>query len=155
LGSKRSRNCFRRLMNLAPVMRTAVLVLFLVLSLVARADEVVGRRLHLLPPTIELSSPESRQTVVAQWQISEQFEGEAAKGVTLESSDESVVKIEEGQAVPAGNGKAKIVANVDGKTALADVTVSGMEKPFQWNFRNHVESVLSKQGCNAGSCHGA
>jgi hypothetical protein len=30
-----------------------------------------------------------------------------------------------------------------------------MDQPFQWSFRNHVESVLSKQGCNAGSCHGA
>ena len=30
-----------------------------------------------------------------------------------------------------------------------------MDKPFQWSFRNHVESVLSKQGCNGGACHGA
>lgn len=140
-------------MKLAPAMRTVVLVLVLALS--ARADDARSSRLQLLPPTIELSSAESQQTIVAQWQSGEQFEGQAAKGVTLESSDESVVKIEEGQAVPAGNGKAKITANVDGKTAMADVTVSGMEKPFQWSFRNHVESVLSKQGCNAGSCHGA
>ena len=30
-----------------------------------------------------------------------------------------------------------------------------MEKPFAWSFRNHVESVLAKTGCNSGACHGA
>src|SRR5213076_3213745 len=76
-------------------------------------------------------------------------------GLELRSGDETVVKIEDGMAVPVGNGTAKITATVDGKSATADVVVSGMDRPFQWSFRNHVESVLSKQGCNAGSCHGA
>ena len=30
-----------------------------------------------------------------------------------------------------------------------------MAKPFSWSFRNHVESVFSKAGCNSGACHGA
>ncbi len=30
-----------------------------------------------------------------------------------------------------------------------------MDQPFTWSFRNHVESVLSKSGCNSGACHGA
>ncbi len=30
-----------------------------------------------------------------------------------------------------------------------------MEKPFTWSFRNHVESVFAKTGCNSGACHGA
>ena len=30
-----------------------------------------------------------------------------------------------------------------------------MSVPFAWSFRNHVEPVLAKQGCNSGACHGA
>ena len=30
-----------------------------------------------------------------------------------------------------------------------------MSEPFAWSFRNHVEPVLAKQGCNSGACHGA
>ena len=30
-----------------------------------------------------------------------------------------------------------------------------MDKPFEWSFRNHVEPVLAKAGCNSGACHGA
>src|SRR5690242_10517510 len=88
-------------------------------------------KLVILPSGIELTTHESRQIIVAQWQLAEQFEGQAAKGLMLESSDESVVRIEEGQAVPIGNGTARITATVDGKTAVADVSVSGMDKPFQ------------------------
>ncbi len=30
-----------------------------------------------------------------------------------------------------------------------------MDRGFDWSFRNHVEPVLAKQGCNSGACHGA
>jgi uncharacterized protein DUF1553/uncharacterized protein DUF1549 len=111
-------------------------------------------KLALLPSDIVLSNPASRQTIVAQWASGEQLQGQAAKAA-FRSRDESVVRIEDGLAVPVANGKAKITAQLDGQTATAEVTVTGMDQPFAWSFRNHVESVLSKQGCNAGSCHGA
>ncbi len=37
----------------------------------------------------------------------------------------------------------------------AKVVVSGMNRPFEWSFRNHVEPMLAKLGCNSGACHGA
>ncbi len=37
----------------------------------------------------------------------------------------------------------------------ATSTVEAMDEPFTWSFRNHVESVFSKAGCNLGACHGA
>ena len=119
-----------------------------------QAGEGIDRQIRLLPAQIELYSPEARQTLVAQWQTGDQIQ-QQAKNVELKSTDESVVRIEEGKAAPVANGKATITASIDGQTATAEVTVSGMDKSFAWSFRNHVESVLSKQGCNAGSCHGA
>ena len=41
------------------------------------------------------------------------------------------------------------------QTATAKVVVDGMSDPFAWSFRNHVEPILAKQGCNSGACHGA
>src|SRR4030095_11247418 len=69
--------------------------------------------------------------------------------------DEKVVKIADGAAIPVGDGAATIIARVGDQSATATVSVSRFDQPFAWSFRNHVESVLSKQGCNAGSCHGA
>src|SRR5256884_4574747 len=40
-------------------------------------------------------------------------------------------------------------------SASALVTVSAMDKPFDWSFRNHIQPILAKNGCSAGACHGA
>jgi hypothetical protein len=85
--------------------------------------------------------------------------GQAAVGqltnVTFRSSDTNIVRVEAGIVVPVSNGKAEVSLEHDGATAVADVTVVGMEKPVQWSFRNQVQPVLAKAGCSAGACHGA
>lgn len=118
-------------------------------------EEPAPRQLVLLPPRVELAGPGMRQTLVAQWRSGDAFLGQATRGVTWASSDERVVQIVEGQAVPRRNGRATLTARCDGQVATAEVRVQGMDRPASWSFRNHVESVLSKQGCNGGACHGA
>lgn len=122
------------------------------------------RQLVLLPKAIALSSVEARQTLVVQWQAAgpsdpaarEHFlEQAAGADVEFASSNDKVVKVEAGVASPVGNGQATITASVGEQTATATVVVTNFDQPFAWSFRNHVESVLSKQGCNTGACHGA
>jgi hypothetical protein len=81
--------------------------------------------------------------------------GQVQDGVSLASDRPEVVAIEEGFAVPKQIGTAVISASAGGSTATAEVTVTGMEQPFTWSFRNHVQSVLAKAGCSSGACHGA
>ena len=133
--------------------------LIIVFGLVTTASTqfvwAADRTLEILPKTVTLSSSESRQLIVAEWREDETFAGQANNELKLTSSDAAIVKIDGVLAVPVGNGRATITAVVDGHRATAEVIVTGMDKPFQWSFRNHVESVLSKQGCNGGACHGA
>ncbi|MCI0359928.1 MAG: DUF1553 domain-containing protein [Planctomycetaceae bacterium] len=109
----------------------------------------------MLPPDVPLGSPEARQILIVQRQNEGQFLGQATDGVAFSSSDEKVVRVEGSTAIPVGNGTATITAKVGDESAAAHVVVTNMDQPIQWSFRNHVESVLSKQGCNAGACHGA
>ncbi|HEX4122356.1 MAG TPA: DUF1549 and DUF1553 domain-containing protein [Verrucomicrobiae bacterium] len=39
--------------------------------------------------------------------------------------------------------------------AAAECGAADAQKPVQWSFRNDVQPVLAKSGCNAGACHGA
>jgi uncharacterized protein DUF1549/uncharacterized protein DUF1553 len=110
--------------------------------------------LILFPSPVAVHGPESRQHLLAQQNAGGHFLAQA-KDVAFTSSDDKVVRIENAVAIPVANGKATITAKAGDKTATTEVTVSGMDQPFTWSFRNHVESVLSKQGCNAGACHGA
>lgn len=118
------------------------------------AAEPAQRSLTILPPQVALFGKESRQLLVAQWHSGTTVLTQASDA-QFTSSDEKVVRVKDGVALPVANGKATITADVAGQQASVEVTVTGMDEPFQWSFRNHVESVLSKSGCNGGACHGA
>jgi hypothetical protein len=144
-------------MNYAPFRSRCLLPALLLATLMSAmplAAQDATPKLELLPAAIELTTSQSRQTLVAQWRLASAYQRQASDAV-LSSSDEKVVRIENGVALPAGNGEAAITARAGDATATAQVKVSGYDEPFQWSFRNHVESVLSKQGCNGGACHGA
>src|SRR4030095_14017819 len=135
--------------------RYGITAMMLVSCPILTGAQDLETKLVLLPTEIALSSPEARQTLVVQRQVGSQFHGQVAAGVEYSSSNEKVVRVEGGTAIPVANGSATITTRVGDASATASVVVSNMDESFQWCFRNHVESVLSKQGCNAGSCHGA
>src|SRR5690348_2052706 len=85
--------------------------------------QAADKQLNIFPHEINLNSKESRQTIIAQWQTGEEVNGQAVQGVSFASGDESVVRIEESQAIPVANGKATITAKADGQTTTAEVTV--------------------------------
>jgi len=108
----------------------------------------------ILPETVELVGPEARQHLLVQRRDGGQFTGEFAEA-KLEVDRPGVVEIVDGVAVARGNGVATVTAQTPEGVATRRVKVTGYEKPFQWRFGRHVLPVLTKQGCNAGACHGA
>jgi hypothetical protein len=111
--------------------------------------------LAILPASIVLRGPKARQVLVVERSEGGQFIGQATKGFVLESSDPKVVRISNSVAIPVANGKAVVRARWQGHTASVTVTVEQHESNAPWSFRNHVQSVLTKAGCNSGACHGA
>jgi hypothetical protein len=136
--------------------QTAAIVLAIVASCGGAASALRAEdALVLLPGEITLSGAQAYQTLLVEESGDNQYVGQLTEGVTFESSNPQVVTIDDGIARPAGNGQATITAKAGARSATASVTVSDMEKPFRWSFRNHVESVLAKAGCSSGACHGA
>src|SRR5438552_11283082 len=111
--------------------------------------------LVILPSQITLTGPEARQQVIIEQVKDKQFQGQFTNAVEFVSSDTTVVRIENGAAVPVTNGTATISVKSGKLSASAPVLVSGMEKSFDWSFRNHIQPVLAKNGCSAGACNGA
>jgi Protein of unknown function (DUF1553)/Protein of unknown function (DUF1549) len=111
--------------------------------------------LAILPASIVLHGPKARQALVVEERAGGQFSGQAAKDVVFESSDPKVVRISNSVAIPVGDGCATVHARWHGRTASVAVTVEAHQSDVPWSFRNHVQSVLTKTGCNSGACHGA
>lgn len=122
--------------------------------LVTRAP-VRAADLTILPGDFTLTGPAARQTLLVQETRGGKLFGQLTQGVTITSSDEKVVKIENGAALPVANGTVTLTAVAGSSTATTTVTVAAMDKPADWSFRNHVQPVLAKFGCSSGACHGA
>ncbi len=121
-------------------------------SVVAADTPTTG--IAILPGDFTLHGRQGRQqlSVVA---MKDDRIGPVISAAQLTSSDPAIVAIKNGTAVAVSDGSAKITATVGGQAASSDVKVVGTSKPHEWNFRNEVQSVFARVGCNQGACHGA
>lgn len=113
-------------------------------------------RFQVLPTRVTLEGPEGRQRLAA---VSLRRGGVGALvdgPIRWESSDPGVARVRDGYAVAVADGEATLTAvGPDGPLAAATVEVRGVDVDHAWSFRNDVQSVLARQGCNTGACHGA
>jgi hypothetical protein len=56
---------------------------------------------------------------------------------------------------PAGDGAGELKCTIAGQAVTVPVKVSGQKAPPQVSFVRDVMPLMSKAGCNAGTCHGA
>ncbi|HAH46292.1 MAG TPA: S-layer protein, partial [Planctomycetaceae bacterium] len=133
------------------------LLVFLSSSLVQKSISAAesSNRMVLLPEQIQLNSREARHGLLIQQMTNGEISGPVRDKVTLASSNPDVVIISDSILVPVGNGTAVITARSGKQEAKSTVTVSGIEIPHAWSFRNDVQPILTKAGCNSGPCHGA
>jgi hypothetical protein len=109
----------------------------------------------VLPADSSLGTPESRQRLIVQEIEQGEVGRQVVEAIEWSSSDPEVASVVAGVVTPLRDGQATISARAGDRTATAKVKVTGMSQGFTWSFRNHVEPVLAKQGCNSGACHGA
>ena len=135
-----------------PVRATLLSLVAAVACQITCADD----QIRLLPESFHLNGSEARHRVLVETFDADIARGPAGDDVKLKTDDETIARIEGGVLVPVANGTTTVRAIRSGEAiAAAEVTVTRTDEPFHWTFRNHVQSVLAKQGCNGGACHGA
>lgn len=139
----------------ALVRRIAWLALLAALPAPIRAGDP---ELELLPRRLTLGPGPAASFLVASLEggkVSGVIPAAAELPAALRCSDTTVVAVEGRSLRPLRNGRATITLGDGPGAPSIEVTVEGMDRPFSWSFRNHVESILTKAGCNSGACHGA
>ena len=130
---------------------TALALVALATSATFADDEIV-----LLPALATLDGPAASQRFLVEDCSGETLVGDRTASATFAVDDPKVAEVSpDGVVSPTGDGSTTLTATVDGRVADAKVTVRGFGHPRPPSFRNHVQAVLTKTGCNSGACHGA
>ena len=111
--------------------------------------------LEISPASIELANKFDYGQLV----VTAKLENGAMLDVTriakLGASAPAVEVLSGGVVVARADGAANITATLAGKTVSVPVKVAGLAADFHADYIRDVNPVLSRMGCNQGTCHGA
>ena len=127
----------------------AALVFFLITA-------VVGGEVKLMPASARLDGPNARQRFLVECVEAGVGTKDVTSRAVFATDNPRVATVDAGgSVVPIGNGLVTLSATVDGQVSRATISVENFDRDEPWSFRNHVEAILTRQGCNSGACHGA
>ena len=117
-----------------------------------------GRKLvsiEVLPSKVEIQ----RRNDYVQLLVTAKYEGGESVDITRSAKIELSAPVVEltptGQIHPKANGMSEARVSFGGILQAVPVVVSGADKPFESDFVRDVNPVMTKLGCNQGTCHGS
>ncbi|MCB1230400.1 MAG: DUF1549 domain-containing protein [Verrucomicrobiae bacterium] len=118
-----------------------------------KGRKVVG--IEISPATVVLDSPNAYNQLLVTAKLDSNDSADLTRQVKW-SFDQPIAAIgDRGIARPEKEGEAILTASFENLTATAKVKVSGLNQAFHPDFIRDVNPVISRLGCNAGTCHGA
>ena len=130
------------------------LALVFSLSAAAMAGET-PRSLDVLPAKVRLSGPAGSQRLVILGAFDDGTTRDVSSLAKIETADPGHVLVDaRGVIRPVADGAGMVVVRLGGVEVKVPVEVKNAKAERKVNFRNEVNPVLTKLGCNQGSCHG-
>jgi len=112
-------------------------------------------KIEILPAAITISGSHYNQRLVVEGTYTDGHQEDLTAQATLALSNPKVARISNDFAIAQGDGQAAITATLHGHRTSIPLSVQNATAPAVWSFRNDVQPVLTKMGCNSGPCHGA
>ena len=107
------------------------------------------------PAQVSLRGPEAAQQLVVDGVAADGSIRDVTSQARFSSSAPAVATVDESGTITArGDGEASIQIQVGERTAVVPVSVRDVAAGIPVNFANQVVPIFTKQGCNAGGCHG-
>ena len=139
--------------------RTAFVLLSLWLAMwlagPAPAADKTWEALTIYPPEVQLATATDYQNIIAVARRSDGVTLDVTEQVTWTVANPEFVHLENFRLLPASDGQTKLQAAWENLTAEAPISVSAATTPRDISFHLDVMPVLTRSGCNTGSCHGA
>ncbi|MCR9293744.1 MAG: DUF1549 and DUF1553 domain-containing protein, partial [bacterium] len=119
------------------------------------AQEQEWRSLQVFPQEVRLSGREDFQSMIAIAERSDGVTQDVTDLVDWKIEHEAVADYQDFRVLPKSDGESSLTASWMGMEAKGKILVTEAERPKQVSFHLDVMPVLTRSGCNTGSCHGA
>ena len=107
------------------------------------------------PSEIRLSSSQDRQRVIVQEELPDGVTRDVTAEGVFEIADADIAQVNGNVVAPCSDGDTELRIQVGGEQLVIPVQVRDGTNEAPISFRRDVQPVLTKAGCNSGSCHGA
>ncbi len=107
------------------------------------------------PPSIQLNSARDFQSFVAVLTRDDGVTLDVTEQIEWKLAAEGLAKLEGNQLFPQADGETELVGAYNGSEVRIPVKVSNATVRPAISFKKDVMPVLTRSGCNTGSCHGA
>ena len=136
---------------------TLYLSLMFLVCLGARgfAETVTVESIEVSPQAIQLNSPfaYNQLIVTAKLPTGEYIDATRTAEIKIQGNAATVSKT--GMVEPANSGKSILTVSLGSSTTSIPVTVTGLQDEMKVDYIRDVMPVMSRLGCNAGTCHGS
>ncbi|MFO0871819.1 MAG: DUF1549 domain-containing protein [Pirellulales bacterium] len=118
---------------------------------------VVGtpQRIEVFPAAVKLAGVRQRMQLVVTGYYADGTLQDLTRAAQFSSSNPAAAVLEGSVILPKADGAAEIVVSVGGQQAKVPVEVSRQGSPEPVAFETGALVALTKNGCNAGACHGS
>ena len=121
----------------------------------AHAADSSWESLAIYPPEIKLATAADFQNVIAVARRSDGVTLDVTEQVRWELANAELVKLDDYRLTPQADGQTQLTASWQGMSAQATIDITSATAPRTISFHLDVMPVLTRAGCNTGSCHGA
>lgn len=107
------------------------------------------------PAEIKLNTAAAFQNVVAVAKRADGITMDVTSQTQWQIENPALVQLQDGKLLPTADGATALKATWNNLSAQASVSVTAATQPRPISFHLDVMPVLTRSGCNTGSCHGA
>ncbi len=131
---------------------TSLLALILLNQRVYAGDDT---SMHVFPPSIELSSHRAYVQLVVTAPNQDGATEDRTRLVQYTIADPAIAEVSHGLVRPRKNGSTIMTLSYGQQQLKIPIQVTHFTSPDPIRFRTETLPILTRQGCNSGSCHGS
>jgi hypothetical protein len=122
---------------------------------IAQESTVASSTFAIYPPSIQISAQSDSQHVVAVATRPDGITEDVSDQVEWRIENPALARLENLVVYPVADGTTELVGKWNGMEARVALQLTNSTTPRTVGFERDIMPVLTKAGCNTGSCHGA